>query len=351
MSGDEFYLSLAIKKAWEYQILTYPNPAVGAVLLDGYGKILSISAHKKAGFLHAEANAILEGLCEISSEFKNNFFRAYNSKFGLNLSSLDELFEPNFTYNFILQNHGFLLKGAKIYVTLEPCSHSGKTGSCARLISVLGIKEVIISQKDDNKIASGGAEILRQNGVNVKLNVLEKEGEDLIKPFLKWQNGSFKFFKLALSANGVASGGIISNLKSRTYSHAIRDVIDILAIGGNSVREDKPRLDSRLVGGRAPDIFIYSKSTNFDKNIPLFSIPKRQILIGDDFSMLENYPLVMVEGGQNLLKKVANQMDMFLIFRSNEFFDRENVRLNLKFRPLYSRDLDGDILSWCEFID
>ena len=150
MINDEFYMSLAIKKAWEFQILTYPNPAVGCVVLDASGRLLSVAAHKKAGFLHAEPSAILLALCQKSEAFLRDFLRAYNAAFGVKFESAAELenadLQPNFTYEYILQNHGDLLKGAKAYVTLEPCAHRGKTPPCAELLKRLKFAEVVIAR-------------------------------------------------------------------------------------------------------------------------------------------------------------------------------------------------------------
>ena len=85
---NEFYMNLAALEAWKYQILTFPNPAVGCVVADTHGKILSINSHKKAGLLHAEANAVFVALCEISDEFLNKFLQIYKSEFGVDLSEI-----------------------------------------------------------------------------------------------------------------------------------------------------------------------------------------------------------------------------------------------------------------------
>ena len=108
---------------------------------------------------------------------------------------------------------------------------------------------------DLSKKASGGGEILAQSGVEVEFGVLKDECGALLKPFLQWQNGgNFSFFKLAFSANGVITGEI-SNLKSRTFSHYLRSVCDSLMIGGNTVRTDRPKLDTRLIAnGKNPDM-------------------------------------------------------------------------------------------------
>ena len=67
---NDFYMQLAINEAWKYQFLTYPNPAVGCVILNKNGKILSINAHKKAGLAHAELNAIKQALKTLNKEFQ-----------------------------------------------------------------------------------------------------------------------------------------------------------------------------------------------------------------------------------------------------------------------------------------
>ena len=79
--NDEFYMGLALSEAWKFQILTYPNPAVGCLILDENGQILSCKAHEKAGYLHAEPTAILFALCKKSEKFKDDFIKAYNAKF------------------------------------------------------------------------------------------------------------------------------------------------------------------------------------------------------------------------------------------------------------------------------
>ncbi|MBP3224717.1 MAG: hypothetical protein J6M14_05350, partial [Campylobacter sp.] len=193
---NEFYMNLAALEAWKYQILTFPNPAVGCVIADKCGKILSINSHKKAGLLHAEANAVFVALCEMSEKFLNDFLQIYESEFGVNLSQIcknpqnliyGDFFEnfgtvsaksrfanqilefknlnANFVYEFITQNHANLLSGGTAFVTLEPCAHIGKTPSCAFLLKNLGFKKVVIGVADLNEKASGGGEILAQSGV------------------------------------------------------------------------------------------------------------------------------------------------------------------------------------------
>ena len=359
MINDEFYMSLAIKKAWEFQILTYPNPAVGCAILDAGGRLLSVAAHKKAGFLHAEPSAVLLALCEKSEAFLSYFLREYNAAFGVKFENATELenadLQPNFIYEYILQNHGDLLKGAKAYVTLEPCAHRGKTPPCAELLRRLKFAEVVIARSDENVVASGGAHILQSGGVAVKFDVLRQRADELIEPFLAWQKGNFSFFKLALSANGVAIGTaqskIISNLASRTHSHRLRSVAELLVIGGATVRADRPRLNTRLIeGGKNPNVMIYSRAREFDASIPLFGVAGRSVRVTSDINEAFAPRLTMFEGGENALKALDERVKWLLLYCSSELLDAPAVRLNLKLKPLFHGELDGDVYGWYRIV-
>ncbi len=316
-----FYMNLALNEAWKYQFLTYPNPAVGCVILDKNEKILAIKAHEKAGCVHAELNAIAHAFTSLNPEI-----------------SLPQ--EANAMHEFICKNHRGIFKDSIAFVTLEPCSHQGKTPPCAKLFSELDFKKVFISVKDENEIASKGAEFLKKQGVEIEFGVLENEGKKLLKPFLKWQKGQFKLFKLALSMNGSPFGKIVSNDLSRTYAHKIRSVIDLLVLGGETIRKDRPILDARLCKGKAPDLCILSHQSleNFDKSIPLFNVPHRQI-----YAQIPNKAkFLMYEGGENFLKNFKDEMDMFLIFQSSSLNDEKNVTMPLNFKPLYRNFLGSD---------
>ncbi|EHN7592202.1 bifunctional diaminohydroxyphosphoribosylaminopyrimidine deaminase/5-amino-6-(5-phosphoribosylamino)uracil reductase RibD [Campylobacter jejuni] len=317
----EFYMNLALNEAWKYQFLTYPNPAVGCVILDKNGKILAIKAHEKAGLAHAELNAITHAFKSLRPEI-----------------SLPK--EANALHEFICKNHQGVFKDSIAFVTLEPCSHQGKTPPCAKLFSELGFKKIFISVKDGNKIASGGAEFLKKQGIEVEFDILKEEGKKLLKPFLKWQKGQFKLFKLALSMNGSPFGKIVSNELSRTYAHKIRAVIDLLVVGGETIRKDHPILDARLCKAKAPNLCILSRQNidNFDKNIPLFKVPNRQIYT----QIPSEAKFLMYEGGENFLKTFKDGIDMFLIFQSSSVNDEKNVTIPLNFKPLYRNFLGSD---------
>ena len=334
--SDEFYLSLAINKAWDYQLLTYPNPAVGAVILDENGKILSICAHHNAGEAHAELNATKEALESKDSSLKSIFAAAKN---------------PNELYNLIIQNHRNLLKNSTYYVTLEPCAHQGKTPPCASLILAMGARRVVIGSSDLGEHAKGGAKFLADNGVEIGIGVCAKECDELLEPFLRWQSGNFAFFKIALTQNGVATGGVISNLTSRAHTHQIRSLVDLMVVGGNTVGIDRPILDARLANDRAPNILIYSSKFEFDSQIPLFKVPNREVTISNSLKLAFEKRFVMIEGGENFLKNLDSRVEWILIYRSNEFKMAENIKLNLKLNILHRTRLDDGELLWCKRVN
>lgn len=322
---DNFYMRLAIDEAWKHQLLTYPNPAVGCVIVKNQ-RLLAVEAHKEAGMPHAEVNALKTAYLK---DNPNSILKTKNSSFDI--------------HQFLLQNHNGFFNDCEIYVTLEPCNHIGKTPSCANLLKELKPKRVIISVKDPNKQATGGLETLKNENIDVTIGILEKDGLNLILPFISWQNKSCIFFKMAQTLNGSIDGKISSN-RALAYVHTLRDKIDLLVIGGNSVRIDKPTLDTRYIQGKNPDIFIYSKNKVFDNNIPLFKIPNRKVLISDDLYKLLDYKFIMIEGIYNLLDKLKERIDFFILIISPKIRKGQNAlnEIDLDFEIIHENFIGED---------
>jgi len=323
--SDEFYMQLALDKAWKYQLLTYPNPAVGAVVILN-GRILSIEAHQKAGTSHAEVLALLQAYETLSkTEIDFNRFDAHKA-------------------------HAFLLSLPKnffaeccIYVTLEPCSHTGRTPSCTSLLLALDLKEVIVGTEDPIEDHSGGLVQLK----NTRSGILKKKCQTLIEPFMLWQKRAFVLFKLAQTTNGHIGGGYLSSKSSLKHVHQLREVCDILLIGGNTVRTDRPTLDSRFSGGKAPRVMIYSKEDDFDRNIPLFEVENREVGIIDRLDLFEIPSFIMVEGGEGMLRAVGKQIDWLLIYQTPKLSENQlsyNIDMNLTF--LHQDKNDVDMMIW-----
>ncbi|QOG12633.1 bifunctional diaminohydroxyphosphoribosylaminopyrimidine deaminase/5-amino-6-(5-phosphoribosylamino)uracil reductase RibD [Arcobacter sp. FWKO B] len=327
---DDFYMSLAIQEAWNYQLLTYPNPAVGSVVVDN-GQILSIQAHKEANTPHAEVLALKEAYLKKNPKSK--------------LAQITDSFE---IHKFLKENHNGYFSNCDIYVTLEPCNHIGRTPACSDLLVAIKPKRVIISVVDPNINASGGIKKLQDNSIQVDIGVCKSKGEDLLYPFFKYLEGKFIFFKLATRANGSIDGGYITSKESLEYVHKIRTKIDLLAIGGNTVRCDRPTLDCRFVDkSKSPNIMIYSRNNNFDKNIPLFNVKNRKVYISNKFDFNENF--IMVEGGYNLLNLLYDKIDMLLLFISPNMKSLNNDEIrDMKYEILHSQRVGSDQLIFLQ---
>ncbi|PLY04309.1 MAG: bifunctional diaminohydroxyphosphoribosylaminopyrimidine deaminase/5-amino-6-(5-phosphoribosylamino)uracil reductase RibD [Arcobacter sp.] len=294
---DKFYMKLAIDEAWKYQFLTYPNPAVGCVVVKN-GEILAIEAHKEAGLPHAEVNALKAAYLK---KYPNDVIKTKNNAFEI--------------HEYLIKKHNGFFNDCEVYVTLEPCNHIGKTPACANLLKELKPKRVIIAHEDTNKEASCGIETLKSVNIDVSTNCMKKEAYELLYPFIKWTTGTFVFYKMAQTLNGSIDGQISGN-QAKAYVHSLRDKIDLMLIGGNTVRTDKPTLDARFIAGRAPDIMIYSKNKIFDKKIPLFHVPNREVIISDDLFKLLDYKFVMVEGVYNLMDVLKERLDFIVLLVS-----------------------------------
>ncbi len=295
MKSAHTAMNLAIIAAWEYQLLTFPNPAVGAACIGASGEILSIGAHKRAGGPHAEVYALRDAYALLSGD--------------ITLAQCDD---STHIHNYLRKNHNNLFHTISMAVTLEPCSHSGKTPSCALLIRDLGINKLFIACKDPNPVASGGADLLSASGIDCEFGVMEEEGAKLLEPFLRWQNKPFVFFKWAQRLDGTIDNGIISSKSSREHVHTLRDVCDLIVIGGRTVREDRPILDARMVNGKAPDILIYSTGDDFDRTIPLFSVANRKVLLESSLEKIQEYSLVLIEGGPSMMEATREACDWYM---------------------------------------
>ena len=212
---EEFFMREALRIARHAEGRTSPNPLVGAVVVRD-GKIVAQGWHRKAGTPHAEIHA-------------------------LNMA-------------------GSLARGATLYVTLEPCSHFGRTPPCALAIVDAGIKKVVAAMSDPNpKVAGRGFDILRSAGIEVEVGLLEDEARKLNETFIKWITRKLPFvtLKFACSLDGkIATVGgqsqWISCETSRKFSHGLRDINDAILVGIGTVLADNPSLTTRLVDGKNP---------------------------------------------------------------------------------------------------
>ena len=293
------YMTEAIKIAWKYQFLTYPNPAVGACIVKD-NKILSIESHQKSGQAHGEVLALKSAYLKLNP----------NSK-------LKDLNSSKEIHDYLIKNHNNIFKNCEIYVTLEPCNHIGKTPSCAMLLKELKLRKIYIGTLDTNTNASGGIDTLRN--ANIEVEVLNNtQCKQLLEPFTLWQKEKFSFFKLAIREDGSCNGGYITTQDSLNLVHEIRTKLNLLIIGGNTVRIDRPTLDTRFASDNKPcDIMIYSKQKEFDKTIPLFDVPERKVTISNNINFIKSN-FTMIEGGLSLLEILKNKIDLLMLFVSHK---------------------------------
>jgi diaminohydroxyphosphoribosylaminopyrimidine deaminase/5-amino-6-(5-phosphoribosylamino)uracil reductase len=212
------YMRLALREAKKGIGRTSPNPSVGAIVVKN-SRVVGKGYHKRAGTAHAEIHALRE---------------ADKSA-----------------------------KDATLYVTLEPCNHTGRTPPCTEAVLMAGIARVVIGVLDPNPgVAGGGAEILASRGVTILSGILENECREIILPFIKHTTTGLPWviMKAGMSIDGRIAAGPgqstrITGQKSLQRVHALRNQVDAILVGIGTALVDDPSLTTRLHGsgsGRDP---------------------------------------------------------------------------------------------------
>lgn len=209
------FMRLALRLARKGTGRTSPNPAVGAVVVRN-GRVVGTGYHRAAGMPHAEVEA--------------------------------------------LRDAGGAARGGDLYVTLEPCAHTGRTGPCTEAIIAAGVARVAAAMSDPNPIVAGkGFRALRRAGTRVASGVMEEEARSLNRSYCRWVESGRPFvtLKLAVSLDGqvaAASGDSrwISGEAARRMVHRMRSEADAVLVGGVTFRRDAPLLTARMRGGRNP---------------------------------------------------------------------------------------------------
>ncbi|WP_315097649.1 bifunctional diaminohydroxyphosphoribosylaminopyrimidine deaminase/5-amino-6-(5-phosphoribosylamino)uracil reductase RibD [uncultured Cellulomonas sp.] len=192
-----------------------PNPRVGCVLLGADGEVLGEGWHRGAGTAHAEVAALADAAARGASTV-----------------------------------------GATAVVTLEPCTHTGRTGPCSEALIAAGVGRVVVSVPDPNPVAAGGAERLREAGVDVETGLLGDEGRALLGAWLPAveRGRPFVTLKLATSLDGriaAADGSSrwITSEVSRHHAHDLRAEVDAIVVGTGTALVDDPSLTARNAAG------------------------------------------------------------------------------------------------------
>ena len=288
--------SLGMKK-------TSPNPMVGCVIVKD-GRVIGEGWHKEYGHSHAEIEAINDAL-----------------------------------------NHNESVKGSTVYVTLEPCSHYGKTPPCANRLIEEGISEVVIAMRDPNpKVNGRGIEILRSAGIKVTESDsdTEREAKNINRGFIfvhKYHR-PFITLKAAMSLDGRlclpnGSSKWITGIMSRTYAHKLRAENDAVLVGVNTVLNDDPELTVRNVTGINPVRVVLDRHNRTPLNA---KVRDCMILNHDNLHEAMKYLAeqgiltLMIEGGADVLSSFLREglADYVNFFYSPKILgDGKNINMNI----------------------
>lgn len=226
-SLDQATMQLALNLAQQGRYCVQPNPMVGCIITNPDNKVVAQGYHQDYGKAHAEVNAL--------ANFQTN--------------------KP--------QTH-------KLFVTLEPCCHQGKTPPCVNAIINSGIKTVFIAMLDPNpKVSGKGVKLLKQAGIKVSIGLCKQEAQALNKPFIKAMQTGLPFVvcKIAMSLDGktaMANGQSkwITSPASRDDAQTLRLASDAILTGSGTVLADNPRLTVRLSECSRPPIRIVLDTQN-----------------------------------------------------------------------------------------
>lgn len=297
MNIDEQYMQRCLQLARMAEGYTSPNPMVGAVVVCD-GVIIGEGYHRQCGQAHAEVNAIA--------------------------SVRDKS----------------LLSRSTIYVSLEPCSHHGKTPPCCDLIIASRIPRVVIGCLDPFPQVSGrGVNRLREHGIEVITNILQEECMWLNRKFMTFQQKQRPYITLkwAQSADGYIDRERLPNEQpsqfssstTRVWSHRLRATNDAIMVGTNTIIADNPSLTTRewhgknplrvtidrnkripsnsaILDGTTPTLLIGCNHT--DSNIETIALNKKEISPREIIGILyqHNIHSVIIEGGRELLQAFIN---------------------------------------------
>ena len=214
---DTYFMKMAIRMAAMGEGFTSPNPMVGAVIVNDDGTVVGMGYHKAAGGPHAEIHAIRDA--------------------------------------------GLSAKGATLYVTLEPCNHTGRTPPCTESIIEAGIRKVVVAARDPNPdVEGGGITFLQQHGIEVETGICEDEAKKLNEVFNKYiiTKRPFVTAKCAITLDGciatrTSDSKWITCPASREFVHGLRHACDAIMVGVETVKQDDPSLTTRLEGKKTLD--------------------------------------------------------------------------------------------------
>ena len=292
-SDHKFFMELALKQAKKNLGNTKENPSVGCVIVNN-GTVVSLGNTGNNGRPHAESNAI------DSAEVK--------------------------------------LENSSLYVTLEPCSHFGKTPPCVNKIIRSKIKKVFFSINDpDTRSYRKSHKKLKKNKIFVKQNILKREFEKFYKSYLNYKNNSLPFVtaKLAISKDFYTKNKKkrwLTNEFSRARVHLMRKNHDCILTSSKTIINDNPRMPWRINGLEkySPSLIILDKDLNLSKNLNIFKVSKRRKIVvffnsnnKKKFNLLRKLKVKLV----NIPLSYDGNLDLIKILNKIKFFGYSRIFL------------------------
>ncbi len=287
---DDKFMQTALRLARRGFGAVEPNPAVGAVIVKAH-QIIGKGWHKKFGGPHAEINAIED-----------------------------------------CRRIGVTARGGKMYVTLEPCCHHGKTGPCTDAIIAVGLKKVFVAMTDPSSHAGGkGIEQLRQAGIEVETGLCEKEARLLNGPFIKYAvtGRCWVTLKWAQTIDGKVAWAEqspeqrwISNAQSRKDVHKLRRRAQAILVGVNTVLADDPLLTARPSKGKKATRVIMDNSLRIPIDCQLVrTVRKNPVFLVTKQESIRTNP----EAAENLTRKGVELVYPKTDSRSNLHFTLDEL--------------------------
>lgn len=278
MNNHEYFIARCIELAKNGFGTTYPNPMVGSVIVYD-GEIIGEGWHRKAGDPHAEVNAIRS------------------------------VKDPS------------VLDKATIYVSLEPCSHFGKTPPCCDLIIENKIPNVVIGTVDSNiKVAGNGIKRLKETGANVIVRILEKECHELNQRFFTFHEKKrpYIILKWAQTQDGFIAPlkkkeqkpVWITNSYSRQLVHKWRAEEQAILVGTQTVIDDNPQLNARDWNGDNPIRIVIDQNNRIPKTAHVFDNQVKTIVFSKNKTMLtfENIICESIDFQQNIAQQILERL-------------------------------------------
>lgn len=349
--NDEYYMQQALELAKKGRGYVYPNPLVGCVIVKD-NIIIGKGYHQYYGGKHAERNAI--------EELEKKGFKEWDK--------------------------------VSLYVTLEPCSHYGKTPPCADLIVEKGIQKVFIASVDPNPVVAGnGIEKLQKHNIEVKTGILEKQAIELNKRFFTYhiKKRPYIVLKWAETKDGFISRlnvknrdeNIISSAEALKLVHLWRSEEQSIMVGYNTVITDNPYLNVRLAEGKNPIKIVSDKMLSLDiskynvfkgsEKVIIFNTVKDEVKDNILYKKIdwENYVneivkvlyslnivSVLIEGGSKTLQKFidSKMFDEIRIIRSKDVIFNEGIKspvLPVNVSSFAVKELERDVIYWLVMSD